>query len=127
MSAPPPAEALRRLCPVCGSSIADGSRYCERCGSRIPERFRPIPVGRYPFPRVQVDPGEDLPYIEARWVFLVLGVSLAVAGGFLLLVDGIVSAAAGGRSLFVDVFEIPGVALLVVGAALLIVGLWKTL
>ncbi len=87
-----------------------------------------MPVGRYPFPRLQVDSGEDLPYIDARWVLLALGISLAVTGGFLLLVDAIAAGATGvDGSLFVDVFELPGVVLLVVGVALAVVGLLRTL
>lgn len=87
-----------------------------------------MPLGRYPFPRLQVDSGEDLPYIDARWVLLALGISLVVTGGFLLLVDAIVTGAtSAGGALFVDLLELPGVVLLVVGVALAIVGLRKAL
>ncbi|HTZ62153.1 MAG TPA: zinc ribbon domain-containing protein [Thermoplasmata archaeon] len=124
-----PASGATRLCPVCGSTIPDPSSFCERCGHRIPPRVGPMPIGRYPFPRMQVDPTEDLPYIDARWALLVTGLALAVAGGFLLAVDAVVTGVSPstGGSVFEYVLEIPGAVLLVVGLVLFLLGLLKTL
>lgn len=120
-----------RLCPICGSSVPSDSLYCPACGRRIPARWRYRFAGTYPFPRFQIDPAEPSPARDLRWPTLVVGVSLLIVGGILLTVDAIVDAAAACGTpasstpcvgvLFTYLFLIPGLALLAVGAALIVV------
>lgn len=124
-----------RPCPVCGSLIPRASRFCEKCGSGIPEP-RPVPtLGTYVFPRLQVDPVES-PYRDTRWIQLLLGTCALVVGLFLLGTDAIVNdlgagagcgaaACAGGALDFVLLW--PGVILVAVGAVLVVVALARTL
>lgn len=58
---------------------------------------------------------------------IVLGVALALVGGFLLLVWGIVSDVTVGSGVFELVFLAPGATLLGVGLLLCVVGLYRTL
>jgi hypothetical protein len=119
-----------RLCPVCGSAIPDPSVVCERCGSRIPPRWRYRFVGRYNPPRFQIDPSNTTPQRDLRWVALVLGVCALAISGVLLSAYAVIGAAtssSGGScgsgtgaapcfsSVFVYLFLVPGLVLLVVG------------
>jgi hypothetical protein len=83
--------------------------------------------------RFQVDPMDPTPARDPRWVSLVLGLSLATVGGFLLVVDAIVTGALAGAgatcgsapggggcsgTVLEYVLLAPGLVLLAVGAIL---------
>ncbi len=124
-----------RPCPVCGSLIPRTSRFCEKCGGRIPESA-PVPtLGTYVFPRLQVDPVES-PYRDARWIQLVLGICALVVGLFLLGTDAIVNGLGAGAGCGVTgcaggvldyVLLGPGVILVAIGAVLVVIALARTL
>jgi hypothetical protein len=117
---------IGRYCPACASIVPGESRYCPSCGAALPEHRPPPTWGHHPAFRFQVDPN-DPPYRDVRWVQLVVGISCAVFGSFLLLVWGIVSDVTVTSSVFVDVFLLPGSILLGVGVLLALLGLYRTL
>ncbi len=117
-----------RPCPVCGSFIPRDSRFCEVCGKRIPVPTAPPTLGQYVVPRLQVDSTGPTLYRDTRWVELVLGVALGVAGAFLLIVDALVTAfPSGGDPTFGYVLLLPGAVLLGVGVVLVGLALIRTL
>jgi hypothetical protein len=87
-------------------------------------------VGRYNFPRFQIDPGNATPQRDIRWITLVLGVCAWAVAGFLLVLYAVIttatSSSGGGcgggpgaspclSSIFGYLFLAPGLILLVVG------------
>jgi hypothetical protein len=120
-------------CPYCAAVNAGAAAFCNQCGHRLSIRTPPLSLGRYTPLRFQVDPSEPPPVRDPRWVLLVLGVTLAIVGGFLLVVDSILSmlipaasgsceaapnGAACGGVVFEYVFLMPGLVLLIGGAVL---------
>jgi len=121
-------------CPYCSEVNPGAAAFCNQCGHRLSVRTPPLSLRRYTPLRFQVDPSEPPPVRDPRWVLLVLGISLAIVGGFLLIVDAILGpvipdasgfcgpapngAACGGGVVFEYVFLVPGLVLLIGGAAL---------
>jgi hypothetical protein len=92
-------------------------------------------VGRYPFPRFQVEPSQDArPQRDIRWPILVLGTSSVIVSALLFGIYAIVGAATSGagcgmgggaapcsNAIFQDLFLYPALALLAVGVAAIVV------
>jgi hypothetical protein len=128
-----------RPCPVCGSLNPMTAAYCGACGKRMPVEPPPILLNRVTGLRFQIDYVDPPPRRDARWVGLVLGIALAVVGGLFLLVDSIVTGAlsttncaSGGMNnpcggpLFEYLFLLPGLAMLMIGVAIVVVALLAT-
>jgi len=120
-------------CPYCAAVNPGAAAFCNQCGHRLTVRTPPFALGRYTPLRLQADPSEPPPVRDPRWVLLALGVSLAIVGGFLLIVESILATvippaggfcgaapngAACGGVVFEYVFLVPGLVLLIGGAVL---------
>jgi hypothetical protein len=130
-----------RRCPYCGQGNPPTSRFCGACGRPLAaeptaHESDPWVIGRYSGWRFQVDPSDPPPVRDARWLLVILGVGLAVAGLLLLVLDSLVtgalSLASGGCSgacagPFVYLFFYPGIALLGAGFVLAGIALSRTL
>jgi hypothetical protein len=118
-----------RPCGVCGTLNPAGSAFCGACGTRFRVEPPAPTMGRYLGIRFQVDPMDPPPARDARWVALVSGAGLAVAGAFLVVVYSIATTASpnSGGALLEFVLLVPGLALLAVGIVLVVVALVRTL
>ena len=123
-------------CPSCGSPNRPGSRFCARCGAHYPPPRRPAPLGPRYWPlRIQVDPLDQMPRRDIRWVLIVLGIAFIILAILLLVVSSIVSSVVPSSSTGCSAppcpnvdpgvwFDWIGLPFLALGIVLLGVGLW---
>ena len=122
-------------CRFCGVVNAAGSRYCRRCGRALPGPIGVPLGGRFTALRFQVDPVWPPPRRDIRYVLIVLGVGLVIAGSLMLGISAVVAGAlsvgcagpvcgSAGPSGWLEWLGIP---MLVVGVVLAGLGLWWAL
>jgi hypothetical protein len=126
-------------CRACGFTNPLINRYCGQCGRPLPSPAPPAPLGPSYTPlRLQIDPLSPPPRRDVRWVLIVLGIAFVIVGVLFFVVGALVSSVLAGGAGGCGPGSCPGVdpgpwfigiglPFLVLGVALLSLGLWWAL